>query len=238
MAEEEKMVTTEEGNGQVPASTASTQGQNAGSGSGSANNNTSGSSGSSSSTEGTQSSQEKTFTQAEVNRMMAREKHQGVNSVYNELGIRSGDKKMLAAVKEFVASQKSEDPDAQSEELAEAEQRAAVAEAKVEAMMTGVQPQYVDDVVTLALGKATAEDRTDLKVIFGELKAKYPSWFDQSTQSDDEKNKANVGQKGTGSTVSSSNKDDDKNGSTSLGARLAAKKHASAGKSTYWGAKK
>lgn len=236
MAEEGKTVTTEEGNGQASASTTSTQGQDAGSGS--ANNNTSGSSGSSSSTEGTQSSQEKTFTQAEVNRMMAREKHQGVNSVYNELGIRSGDKKMLTAVKEFVASQKSEDPDAQSEELAEAEQRAAVAEAKVEAMMTGVQPQYVDDVVTLALGKAAAEDRTDLKAIFGELKTKYPSWFDQSAQSGDDKNKTNVGQKGTGSTVSSSNKDDDKNGSTSLGARLAAKKHASVGKSTYWGAKK
>ena len=184
---------------------------------------------------------EKTFTQAEVNKMMAKEKHQGVNSVYNELGIKPGDKKALAAVKEYLASQKSEEQKAleaeaaKAQEVADAEQRATMAEAKAEAMMLGVQSQFVDDAVTLALAKVAAEDGTDIKTALGELKTKYPVWFG-TTEEDGKDDKSKVGQKGTGSSVKSSDKDKGNDGK-SLGARLAAKKKGT-GKSTYWGAHK
>lgn len=189
---------------------------------------------------------EKTFTQAEVNKMMAREKHQGVNSVYNELGIKPGDKKTLSAIKEYLASQKSDEQKAleaeaaQASEIVKANERAAIAEAKAEAMMIGVQPQFVEDATTLALAKVAAEDGTDIKTALGELKTKYPIWFGAAKEDSEEDKKdtgkSKVGQKGTGSSVKASEKD--KGGEAkSLGARLAAKKHGTA-KSTYWGARK
>ena len=197
-------------------------------------------------TSGKEEKTEKTFTQAEVNRMMAREKHQGVNSVYNELGIKPGDKKTFSAIKEYLASQKSEEQKAleaeaaQASEIAKANERAAIAEAKAEAMMIGVQTQFVEDATTLALAKVAAEDGTDIKTALGELKTKYPIWFGAAKEDseDDKKDtgKSKVGQKGTGSSVKASEKD--KGGEAkSLGARLAAKKHVTA-KSTYWGARK
>lgn len=197
-------------------------------------------------TSGKEEKAEKTFTQAEVNRMMAREKHQGVNSVYNELGIKPGDKKTLSAIKEYLASQKSEEQKAleaeaaQASEIAKANERAAIAEAKAEAMMIGVQTQFVEDATTLALAKVAAEDGTDIKTALGELKTKYPIWFGAAKEDSEEDKKdtgkSKVGQKGTGSSVKASEKD--KGGEAkSLGARLAAKKHGTA-KSTYWGARK
>ncbi len=204
-------------------------------------------------TAGKEEKVEKTFTQAEVNKMMAREKHQGVNSVYNELGIKPGDKKTLSAIKEYLASQKSEEQKAleaeaaKASEIAKANERAAIAEAKAEAMMIGVQTQFVEDATTLALAKVAAEDGTDIKTALGELKTKYPIWFGASGDDGDDKDKKdkgeeknagknNVGQKGTGSSVKVSEKD--KGGEAkSLGARLAAKKHGNA-KPTYWGTKK
>lgn len=198
-------------------------------------------------TSGKEEKTEKTFTQAEVNRMMAREKHQGVNSVYNELGIKPGDKKTLSDIKEYLASQKSEEQKAleaeaaQASEIAKANERAAIAEAKAEAMMIGVQTQFVEDATTLALAKVAAEDGTNIKTALGELKTKYPIWFGAAKEEDSEEDKkdtgkSKVGQKGTGSSVKASEKD--KGGEAkSLGARLAAKKHGTA-KSTYWGARK
>ena len=197
-------------------------------------------------TSGKEEKAEKTFTQAEVNRMMAREKHQGANSVYNELGIKPGDKKTLSAIKEYLASQKSDEQKAleaeaaQASEIAKANERAAIAEAKAEAMMIGVQTQFVEDATTLALAKVAAEDGTDIKTALGELKTKYPIWFgaakEDSGEDKKDTGKSKVGQKGTGSSVKASEKD--KGGEAkSLGARLAAKKHGTA-KSTYWGARK
>ena len=191
-------------------------------------------------TEGNGGAGEKTFTQAEVNKMMAREKHQGVNSVYNELGIKPGDKKAIDSIKEYLSSQKTDEQKAheaeesKAQEIADAQQRATIAEAKAEAMMIGVQTQFVEDAVTLALAKIANEEGTDLKTALGELKTKYPVWF--GTSEEDKKDKKDVGQKGTGSSVKSSEKDKGNEGK-SLGARLAANRHNS-GKSTYWGVKK
>lgn len=179
---------------------------------------------------------EKTFTQDDVNRMMTREKKQGANSVYNELGIKPGDKKSIDAIKKFLESQKTdaqkeaEKINAENSALAEANHKLALAEAKAEAMQLGVQAQFVDDAVTLALGKVENEDGTDIKTALGELKTKYPVWFENPSEKDD---KSKTGQRGTGSSVKSGQKDkgdDNKN----LGARLAANRKSSASKKSYW----
>lgn len=182
----------------------------------------------------------KTFTQDQVNKMMTREKNQGRNAVYKELGIDPKDTKMVNMFKAFVESQKTEDQKAAEKEsenqtkINEAEQRALVAEAKAEAMMLGVKSQYVDDIVTLALSKMTED--ADLKTIIGEFKTKYPVWFGESEKEDDKKGKGKTGQKGTGSSVNSSS-DKEKKGEEpkGLGARLAAQRKTNNKKSSYWG---
>ena len=73
-------------------------------------------------------------------------------------------------------------------------------------MQLGVQPKYVEDVVALALSKLT--DDSDLKTIIGELKIKYPVWFEESEEDekDDKKKDKKVGQKGTGSSIKDADK--------------------------------
>lgn len=186
---------------------------------------------------GSKGSAGKTFTQDQVSRMMTREKNQGRNAVYKELGIDPKDSKAIAMVKALIDSQKTDEQKAAEKEtenqnkVNEAEQRAQVAEAKAEAMMLGVKSQYVDDVVTLALAKMT--DDSDLKTIIGEFKTKYPIWFGES--SDDGKDKGKAGKKGTGSSVK--NSDNEKKGEENkgLGARLAAQRKSGNKKSSYWG---
>lgn len=181
----------------------------------------------------------KTFTQDQVNRMMTREKNQGRNAAFKELGIDPKDQKMVNMFKAFIESQKTDEQKAAEKEsenqakMNEAEQRAQVAEAKAEAMMLGVKTQYVDDVVTLALSKMTED--SDLKTIIGEFKTKYPVWFGESSEEDDKnKGKGKTGQKGTGSSVKNSNKEK-KGEEKGLGARLAAQRKSSGKKSSYWG---
>lgn len=181
---------------------------------------------------------EKTFTQDQVSRMMTREKNQGRNAAYKELGIDPKDTKVIAQFKAFVESQKTEEQKTAERESAdkakqvENERRVAIAEAKAEAMMMGVKTQYVEDAVTLALSRFNED--TDVKTLLGELKAKYPTWFGESG---DTKDKA--GQKGTGSSVKQAEKGGKKGEvEKSLGARLAAQRRSGTKKSSYWGAKK
>lgn len=186
---------------------------------------------------------EKTFTQDQVNRMMTREKNQGRNAVYKELGIDPKDTKTVAQFKAFIESQKTEEQKAAEKESAdkakqaESEHRVAVAEAKAEAMMMGVKPQYVEDAVTLVLAKL-GED-TDVKTLLGELKTKYPIWFGESDDEDDKGAKGKTGQKGTGSSVKQAEKGGKKGeAEKGLGARLAAQRKSGTKKSSYWGANK
>lgn len=186
---------------------------------------------------------EKTFTQEQVSRMMAREKNQGRNAVYNELGIDSKDTKAVAQFKAFIESQKTEEQKAAEAESAnrakqaENERRVAVAEAKAEAMMMGVKSQYVEDAVTLVLARLSED--TDTKTLLGELKAKYPVWFGGTEDEDDKGTKGKVGQKGTGSSVKQAEKGSKKGeAEKSLGARLAAQRKSGTKKSSYWGANK
>lgn len=186
----------------------------------------------------------KTFSQEQVTKMMTREKNQGRNAALKELGIDPKDTKAVAMVKALIESQKTEEQkqaekDAEAQNKAnEAERRAQVAEAKAEAMMLGVKPQYVDDVVTLALAKMT--DDSDLKTIIGEFKTKYSVWFGESDDDDDKgkgKDKGKTGQKGTGSSVKGSGKEKKGDENKGLGARLAAQRKSGNKKSSYWGNK-
>ena len=189
----------------------------------------------------------KTFTQEQVNKMMTREKNQGRSAALKELGIDPKDSKMVAMVKALIESQKTDEQKAAEKDaenqtkMNEAEQRAQIAEAKAEAMMLGVKPQYVDDVVTLALAKMTED--SDLKTIIGEFKTKYPVWFGESEEDDtNDKGKAAkggaTGQKGTGSSVKDKGKANGSKEMQGLGARLAAQRKTSSTKSSYWGANK
>ena len=164
----------------------------------------------------------KTFSQEQVTKMMTREKSQGRNAALKELGIDLKNSKMVEAVKAYIESLKTED-DKNAEkdnELSEANNRARIAEAKAEAMMIGIKPQYVEDAVTLVLSKVKADDDNDsVKTALGELKAKYPVWFGEK----DEDDNSNVGKRGTGSSIGAQRKG--ANGGKqeqSLGARLAA----------------
>lgn len=187
----------------------------------------------------TSKSSGKTFTQEQVNRMMAREKNQGRDAALRELGIDPKDSKMVNMMKAFIESQKTDEQKdaeqkaAEAKELREANERALRAEAKAEAMQLGVKPQYVDDIITLVLNNMT--DDADLKTLIGEYKTKYPVWFGVVDDDEDGSKAQKTGQKGTGSSVKASNKDKGDKGTESLGARLAAQRKGSNKKSSYWG---
>lgn len=175
---------------------------------------------------------DKTFTQDDVTRMMAKEKKQGRSSAFNELGIDPSNKKMVEAAKAFfskLSGGDSVDDDASDAvddgKAAELESELVVANAKVAAMKQGVNPQYVDDVVTLISARMKQDESAKLDTAIGELKKKYPSWFVV------EQNSKNVGKFGTGSSVSANS---GKSGNDSLGKRLAAQRKVSSNKKSYW----
>ena len=171
------------------------------------------------------------FSQSDVSRMMAREKQQGRNAAFNELGIDPNDTATMNLIKTILAAQKAneEPPVAPSSELVEAQHRADIAEAKAEAMMLGASPQYVDDIVTLATAKLDTAGETDFKAVLESIKTKYPVWF--GAKDDDNKS----GHKGTGSSLPSySGNNKGGSGELSLGQRLAAAKKPTRAAKSYW----
>lgn len=190
---------------------------------------------------------ERSFSQEQVNKMMTREKNQGRAAAYKEMGIDPKDTKMVKMFQAFIESQKSDEQKAVEKDIeaqnkqAEMEQRALMAEAKAEAMMLGVKPQYVEDAVTLALSKMS--DDTDLKTVLNELKEKYSLWFEADEDDDegsgkggkkDDKKSGKTGQKGTGTSVREAGKKGGKD-TGGMGARLAAQRKTANSKTSYWG---
>lgn len=185
---------------------------------------------------GADSANEKTFTQAEVNRMMTKEKQQGRSAAYKELGINPSDTNMVSMFKAFIEAQKTSEQKANEQKaendakLAQAMEKARVAEAKATALKLGVKSEYVDDVVALAITKVT--DDNDVDAIINDFKSKYTFWFADSSDDDGENS---VGKKGTGSSVSG--KKSSSKGSDSvkgIGKRLAAARKSNNTKSSYW----
>lgn len=185
------------------------------------------------SNEGANKEPEKTFTQEQVNKMMAKEKNQGRNSVLSDLGIDPKDKAAIAALKTLIESQKTDEQKkndeaaAEQKRIAELENKAMIAEIKAESLMLNVQPQYADDIVTLALSKMASSPESELTDILGEFKTKYPAWFKE------EASKENEGQRGTGSNIGAGDKGK-KSQDDGIGKRLAAKRNSSAPKKSYW----
>lgn len=180
--------------------------------------------------------EEKTFTQEEVNRMMAKEKRQGKNSVLRSLGFKTEKeaKEALSKYNKFVEDSKSEEEKAQdkkdkeNKELKETLLKANKAILKAEALSKGVNKEFLDDVITLALTKMNEEEIEAAEVI-EELKEKYSSFFSSENVEGnvEHKNKS----KGTGGFIKGSR---NTNNEKSLGVRLATKKKESRPKKSLW----
>lgn len=137
----------------------------------------------------------KTYTNAELQKMMAKEKKQGKSAgkteLMKELGIENLDdfKSSLEDFKKYQESQKSEAEKANEKitkatnEKTSAEKRAELAEAKVEAMKNGVNPQFVDDVITLALAKK--QDGEELSDVIEGMKESHKMFFETSKDDND-----------------------------------------------------
>lgn len=134
-----------------------------------------------------QESTVKTFTQEEVNRMMAKEKREGKLSVLKELGVEDvkNAKEGLKKYQEYLNAQKTEAQRAQeeaqrlAEEKAELEKKALMADIQVSALKSGIKADFLDDAIILAQSKKT--DNTTYEDIFNELKQTYPNFVGTAT---------------------------------------------------------
>ena len=192
----------------------------------------------------------KTFTQEQVNKMMAKEKRQGRLSVYKTLGIDPKNKEQVAKAKELLkglgappANDKEDDSTQQKESLIDnqrlkdAEERAFNAECQVEAIKLGAKAKFVPDIVLLV--KARMSEGDDFAETLSEVKEMYPSLFGSDDSSDDDKEgsqeqnkkkKKDTGKSVGDFTKKRKGKDD---GGKSLGARLAESRKASVKKSMF-----
>lgn len=171
----------------------------------------------------------RTFTQDEVSRMMAKEKKQGRNSAFNELGINPNDRRMLKLIKSLVATQKEEDKNGDGEtvdeKLLEAEHRAMMAELKADILAQNIQTSFIDDAVTLVSTRLATEEGIDAASAISDLKKKYPAWFTDTGTEEEQKAK-----RGTGSSIGAMANQAGKSGKdeqASFGKRLAASRRAS-----------
>lgn len=164
---------------------------------------------------------EKTFTQSEVNRLMAKEKKEGKKSVLKSLGFNSEKEAQNAfnLLKALTDSQKSEEEKAKenegkaSKEKEDAEQRAMIAEAKLSCLTNGVNKDSIDDVLAIAMLKVS--DDKELENVIKDMKKdkRYSSFFTSNSSSGD----------GTGNPPghSSTAKEGDKKTNSEYGKRLA-----------------
>ena len=186
---------------------------------------------------GAEGTKAKTFTQEDVNRMMAREKQQGRLAVLKDLGIEGEDETGLAGAKESLqkhkASMEAQKTEAEkAKELATAEQaRASAAEQKsqllqhkLDAITSGVKPDCVDDTLALAMPRITNDK--DLAKVLTELKERYPMFFTDTQET-------KPGQRGTGTHFNSKRTTSGAQDKT-MGERLGEQAKPSAKKSTYF----
>jgi len=128
---------------------------------------------------------EKTFTQDQVNSMMAREKNEGKRSVLKSLGFSNEEeaKKAITLFNAMMDSQKTaeekldEELSKKDQELSEYKNRAFEAENKLLCLENGVNKDSVDDV--LAIAKCKVTDSKNLSKVLSEMKkdSKYSSFF-------------------------------------------------------------
>lgn len=205
---------------------------------------------------------ERVFTQDEVSRMMAKEKHQGRNAVYRELGIDPDDTSAVQMFKAFIEANKTdeqkraEQEKQQKDAMSDMSDKLRAAEAKATLMQAGVSADYVDDAVIIALSRVGANENLDIETVAKDLKSKYPVWFgvtegtDGGDGTDGDDNGASgthegddtegdgddktTGKKGTGKAASSGTKTLSKEGISGIGKRLAEARRENTVKSSFW----
>lgn len=171
---------------------------------------------------------EKTFTQEQMNALAASEKRSGRQSVLKELGFEiSDDQSYTKALEDAKAAINATKTRAQldAEALKKAETAKSTAEAEasglrvqVEALKFGVNPESLDDVITLAMPKVS--DTNPISKVLEEMKTKYPVFFNAS------------GSDGTGTSASHA-RGKSSGGSEGIGKRLASSSKSTA-KSSYF----
>ena len=178
-------------------------------------------------------SAQKTFTQEEVNAMMAAEKRQGKNSVLKELGFDDLNKakEAIQSYNQYLETQKTTEQKNQEalqtaqKDKEAAENRAKLVEYKLEAMKCGVRADAVEDAVALAALRVS--ETKDIKAVIEEMKNQevYSSFF--NVTSNNSKGTGNQpparGAGGTGG-----------NGGNSMGQRLAEGRKGKGSQSSYF----
>lgn len=128
-----------------------------------------------------QVAQGKTFTQEEVNTMMAAEKRQGKNSVLKELGLNPEDKDALKNLKTLLEGQKTDTQrltdnlKAETEAKSAAEARALIAERKLMVLTSGCLPDFVEEVTALAIAKTS--DAVPFETALKQVREKCAAFF-------------------------------------------------------------
>lgn len=132
-----------------------------------------------------QQEQGKSYTQTQLNSMMANEKRTARNALLKELGFDVSDDKSyqdtVANIKKTLDAGKTQqqlDQEAKNKaegEAKDAQARAELAEMKVSALTAGVNPKRLDDMIILAQAKIAAGKTADQA--FADLKKDYPDAF-------------------------------------------------------------
>ena len=165
------------------------------------------------------SEESKTYTQKELQELLAKEKRQGKNSVLNALGLKSVDeaKAALNAAKAAADANKTEEQIA-ADALNAAKNAQKIAEdgllkanRTILVMKQGFSPDYVDDVVAIASGKVT-EDK-DFESVLEDMKKSHPFYLTESAKASE----------GTGTAASGFKKNSNGAKTESYGERLAKK---------------
>lgn len=169
----------------------------------------------------------KTYTQAQINSMMANEKRTARQALLKELGFDVKDDQSftdtIKGIKQTLDAGKTQqqlDQEAKNKaegEAKDANARAALAEMKVSALTAGVKPDRLDDMIILAQAKIAGGQKADQA--FADLKKNYPDAFGVESSG------------GTGSHVNPANKTG--NDGESRGTRLA-KQNKTSVKSSYF----
>lgn len=177
--------------------------------------------------QGQQQESSKTYTQAQINSMMANEKRTARQALLKELGFEVGDDQSyqttVANIKKTLDAGKTQQQlDQEAKNKAEgdakaANARAAAAEMKVSALTAGVNPKRLDDMILLAQAKISNGQTADQA--FADLKKNYPDAFGAEASG------------GTGNHVNPANKTG--NDGESRGTRLA-KQNKTSAKSSYF----
>lgn len=171
----------------------------------------------------------KTYTQEQINAMMANEKKTARQALFRELGLEYDEKSYKTSLenakKTLDAGKTQGQLDAEARKqaesgLAEAQKQNSMLQAKVAALSAGVKPDFLDDIISLALPKV--DDSTNLETVLKSLKERYPASFVGDNSAD----------KGTGNTNNPARKPGA--GQESMGKRLAGNVKRPPAKSSYF----